>query len=105
MVLLRKPQYICFAGIFRNSNASFLGAFALHMGISNALEAEITVAMIAIETSYQKDWHPLCLQTDSLLLTLAFKTLKIIPWHLLNRWENCKLLCASMTFIVTHIFR
>jgi hypothetical protein len=96
MVLLRKPWSICFAGIFRNSNAGFLGAFALHMSISNALEAEITVAMIVIETSYQKG-----------CILYAFKQILLWLWKL-PRWflgiywidgRTIKLLRAYMTFI------
>jgi len=36
---------------------------------------------------------------------LSLESLKIVPWHLSNIWQNCTILLRSMNFIVTHIFR
>lgn len=30
---------------------------------------------------------------------------KIVPWQLWNRWENCLIICSSISFFVTHIYR
>jgi ribonuclease HI len=92
-------------GIFRNSEAAFIGAFACNLGISNSLSAELHGAMFAIEIASQKGWTHLWLETDSVLVTLAFKSIKIVPWQLRNRWLNCLHLCNSMSFFVTHVFR
>jgi ribonuclease HI len=92
-------------GIFRNSNAEFLGAFAYNLGISNSLCAELNGAMYAVEIAHRKGWKNLWLETDSMLVVSAFKSSKTIPWQLKNRWDNCILLLISMNFFVTHIFR
>jgi ribonuclease HI len=42
-------------GIFRNSDAIFLGAYAFNLGTSS-LNAELVGAMFAIETAVQKGW-------------------------------------------------
>jgi len=45
-------------------------------------------------------------ETSSVLVTLAFKSNKIVPWQLRNRWQNCLYLCNSISyFLVTHVFR
>lgn len=44
-------------GIFRNSAAEFLGAFACNLGISNSLSVELNGAMFAIEIASQKGWN------------------------------------------------
>ena len=92
-------------GILRNSAAEFLGAFVCNLGISNSLIADLNGAMLAIEIASQKGWRHIWLETDSMLVTAAFKSIKIVPWHLRNRWQNCLHLCSSMSFFVTHIYR
>jgi len=92
-------------GIFRDKNADFLGAFAYNLGISNSLIAELNGAMFAIELAHHRGWNHIWLETDSMLVTLAFKSKKIVPWQLRNRWENCLHLISSMSFFVTHINR
>ena len=92
-------------GIFRDNNAEFLGAFAYNLGNTNSLVAELNGAMFAIEFANQKGWSQLWLETDSMLVTLAFKSKTIVPWQLRNRWENCIHLTSTMSFFVTHIYR
>ena len=92
-------------GIFRNSTADFMGAFAFSLGISNSLFAELQGAMIAIEIASQKGWKYLWLETDSIIVTLAFKSSKTVPWQLRNRWENCLLKTSAMNFYVIHVYR
>ena len=92
-------------GIFRNSSAEFVGAFAFNLGISNSLVAELQGVMIAIEIASQKGWNYLWLETNSVLVTLAFKSSNTVPWHLRNRWENYLIKVASMHFFVTHVYR
>ena len=61
--------------------------------------------MFAIEIAYQRNWKYLWIETDSMLVTLTFKSSKLVPWHLQNRWDNCIHLISSMAFMVTHIYR
>lgn len=92
-------------GIFRDANADFLGAFAVHLGKGSALNAELIGAMVAIEVAHLNNWHNLWLETDSKLVYLAFKSSKIVPWSLRNRWDNCLHLLSMFRFNVTHIYR
>jgi len=61
--------------------------------------------MVAIEIAHHKGWLHLWLETDSMLVFMAFKSLKIVPCHLQNRWSNCLHLINTMQFYVTHIYR
>ena len=40
-----------------------------------------------------------------MFVTLAFKSKSIVPWHLINRWENCIHLTSSMSFFLIHMYR
>jgi len=91
--------------IFRDKNADFLGAFAYNLGITNSLVAELNGAIYAIELAHLKGWNHMSLETDYVLVALAFKSKKIVPWHLRKRWDNCLQLLSSMSFFVTHIYR
>jgi len=90
-------------GIFRNSNVEFLGAFAYNMGITNSLVVELNEAMFAIEMARQRGWDHIWLETNSMLVTLAFNSKSIMPWQPRNRWENFIHLTTSISFFVTHI--
>jgi hypothetical protein len=79
------PGLAACGGIFRDSDANFVEAFAFNLGVVNSLVAELQGAMIAIEIAAQKGWNNLWLETDSVLVTLAFKSSKIVPWQLRNR--------------------
>ena len=92
-------------GIYRDNSGEFLGDFAYNLGITNSLNAELNGAMYAIELAAQKGWGHIWLETDSTLVTLAFKNKKIVPCQLRNRWENCIHLISSISFFVTHIYR
>jgi ribonuclease HI len=102
---LGNPGLSACGGLFRDANSSFLGAFAFNIGISNSLNAELIGAMIAIETAASKGWSYLWLESDSMLVVLAFSSAKIVPWALRNRWENCLTLLSNMNFYVSHIYR
>ena len=90
-------------GIYRNANADFLGA--INLGVTSALNSELIAAMLAIEIAKLKNWRNLWLETDSMLVYLAFKSSKIVPWSLRNRWDNCLFLLSSFNFCVTHIYK
>jgi len=72
---------------------------AYNMGNSNSLVAELNGAMFAIELAYQRGWRRLWIETDSMLVSLAFKSKSIVLWFLRNRWVNCIYLSTSMSFL------
>lgn len=68
------------------------------------MNAELYGASFAIELAFEKGWHNLCFECDSLLVILAFKSTNIVRWHLRNRWNNCIELTSRMRFRSSHIF-
>lgn len=51
-----------------DSNAVFVGSFAVRIGIQTALCAEVMAAIFAIEMASSKNLYPLWLESDSSLL-------------------------------------
>src|SRR6266487_7107213 len=92
-------------GIFRDSNAAVVGCFAQNLHISTAFHAELIGAILAIELASKNGWISLWLETDSQLVSMAFKNHGLVPWRLRNRWLNCVELTKNMRFIISHIFR
>ena len=92
-------------GIFRNSKSDFLICFGENTGLGNALHAELSGAMRAIELANTFQWKNLWLEADSELVVKAFKNPYLVPWRLKNRWMNCLQLTLSMNFVITHIYR
>ncbi|PNX62397.1 ribonuclease H, partial [Trifolium pratense] len=66
------------------------------IGISSSLHDELIGAMTAVEIAHSKGWINLWIETDSMLVVLAFKSSKVVPWTLRNRWDNCLYLLSSM---------
>lgn len=95
------PGHAACGSFYGNTNLVFLGGFAINLGITSALCSEIIGAMVAIKIAYHKGWFSMWLETDSIVVFLAFKSSKIVPWHLLNRWNNCLHLLSSMHFHVS----
>jgi ribonuclease HI len=93
------------AGVFRNANADFIGAFADNVGLHTAFYAELAGALKAIELAFLHHWYNLWVETDSELVVKAFKSSISIPWSLRNKWFNCQLLLKNMNLLVTHIYR
>lgn len=102
---LGQPGHASCAGVFRDSTASFLGCFTANLGIHTAFYAELVGVMYAIELAAAKGWWNLWVETDSVLVTLAFKTPSMAPYVLRNRWLNCIHIASTMNFIISHIFR
>ena len=101
----RNPGMAACGGLFRSDDSELLGAFAVNLGLTSAIFSELIRAMVAIEIAHHKGWHSLWLETDSMLVLLAFKSSNIVPWSLRNIWDNCLHLLSSMNFFVTHIYR
>ncbi|GAU30172.1 hypothetical protein TSUD_311230 [Trifolium subterraneum] len=74
-------------GIFRNSEADFMCAFADNLGVGSAFNAELIGALNAIELANSKHWSNLWLETDSVLVVKAFTNPGLIPWNLSNMWS------------------
>jgi hypothetical protein len=70
----------------------------------HAFYAEIIYMMMAIEIVNLKCWPLLWVETDSIIVILAFKNATMVPWQLCNRWLNCVEL-IKMSFIISHIYR
>ncbi|PNX85515.1 ribonuclease H, partial [Trifolium pratense] len=99
------PGQASCAGVFRDKNAIFLGCFTVNLCINTAFHAELIGVMFAMEIAFEKGWWNLWVETDSLMVTLAFNTPDMVPWYLRNRWLNCLHISKSMNFIISHIFR
>jgi len=56
--------------------------------IDSTFEAEIHGAMTAIEIAHENNWLNLWLESDSLLLVMAFKDASMVPWSLRNKWDK-----------------
>jgi hypothetical protein len=64
-------------GIFRNNDADFLLGFAEPLGFASSYLAELQGALRAIEVAHQMNWKNLWIETDSVLVVLAFKNLNL----------------------------
>ncbi|GAU14007.1 hypothetical protein TSUD_168320 [Trifolium subterraneum] len=104
-MLESNPGIFACGGIFRNADSTFLGAYALNLGVSTSLNDELIGAMLAIETAASKGWSHIWLESNSMLVVLAFSSAKIVLWSLSNRWDNCLVLISTMNFYVSHIER
>lgn len=91
--------------LFRDSSGAILGCMAEYIGIETSFHAEIVAAMRSIEIAYQRGWHSLWLECDSLLVVHSFKDLGLVPWKYKNRWWNYINLTKKMLFHVSHIYR
>jgi ribonuclease HI len=93
-------------GIFRDSAADFVQAFAEPLGTVTSYFAELNGAMRAIEIAFHHGWHNLWLETDSSLVVAAFSNPNnLVSWRLRSRWTNVLTMLRQMNFMVTHIFR
>ena len=56
-----------------------------NLGLGNAFRAELCGVMRAIELVHQKSWLNFWLETDSMLVVLAFANDSIVPWSVSYR--------------------
>jgi len=101
----KNPIKASAGGIFRNSEGVFLGCFAQFLGSENALFAELSAAMIAIEITYSRGYHNIWLESDSQLVIQAFNSKQVVPWTLKNRWHNFLCRVKNMRYFVSDIYR
>jgi ribonuclease HI len=102
---IKNPSRAAVGGIFRNSDGACLGGFSQFIGPADALFAELTAAMNAIELAASKGFSNVWLESDSQLVIMAFNSKLVVPWELKNRWENCLQLTYNMRFCASHIYR
>lgn len=92
-------------GNFKDYQVVMLGCFSSHIRVAYSIVAKLTAAMYAIKIACKKGWTRLWLETDSLLVVQAFKSMEVVPWRLQNKWINCLHLSKQLTLQVTHIYR
>ncbi|XP_019455087.1 PREDICTED: uncharacterized protein LOC109356210 [Lupinus angustifolius] len=92
-------------GIFRDSKAGFIYAFANFLNVQHAIYAELHSAMHAVDIAFRKDWLNLWLESDSMLVLDIFSGNSNAPWKLSNDWQICKSQISQMNFKISHIFR
>jgi len=61
--------------------------------------------MKAIEIVAEQGWRNLWIESDSLLVVLAFKKKSLVPWKTSNHWKNCLDLCKNMNVFISHVYR
>lgn len=59
-------------GLYRDKSTTTMGWFAVNLGNSSALHAELTGAIVAIEIASKKCWNYLWLESVSQILNLTF---------------------------------
>ena len=102
---MKNPVKASIGGIFRNNEGCCVGCFAQRLGDGNALVAELSAVMTAIELAASKGYWSVWLESDSQLVLQAFKSNMIIRWSLRNRWYNCLVITHNMRFFASHIYR
>ena len=85
--------------------ALFIGCFVENFGVTYAFQDELTRVMNPIEIAHIKGWLNLWVETDSMLVTLAYKSSAIVPWRFRNRWNDCIVLLRDMNFVISRIYR
>lgn len=71
------PDHAGCGDIFSDSSGAIFGCFSSYVGISSALHAEFCAAMLPIELAYNKGWHKIWLECDSMLVIEAFKIMSL----------------------------
>jgi len=56
---------------------------------------------LAFEIASRKNWKNHWIETDSMLVVLAFKSATTVPWSVKNRWKNYINLTSNMNFVVS----
>lgn len=92
-------------GIFRDKHAASLGCFAMNIGSSSALQAELLSIIVGVGTTFQGSWNFLWLECDSSLAIQAFSNHLVVPWSIRNRQKNMILLTKKMYFVYSHMYR
>lgn len=92
-------------GIFKNFQGFVVGCFSQNLGRGFAFEAEIIAAMLAIEIAFEKIWHNLWLEFDSVYVVSLFASRShTVPWNHHNRWLAVITLMNKMSIISLYIY-
>ncbi|KAL8492511.1 hypothetical protein ACS0TY_023916 [Phlomoides rotata] len=77
------PGPLFVGAIFRNSRGFFMAAFSNSVGWGYPLEAELAAILHAILFAFDRGWHSLWVESDSILAIQTMqKQIQIIPWRL-----------------------
>lgn len=93
-------------GSFRCHYNSFLGEFLANLGVSIALCAKLTIAIIGYLVDNKKSWTNIWLEFHSNITIQNFNFPFIVSWNLRNRWSNFLLevvVSESLIFIEKEI--
>ncbi|PRQ53570.1 putative ribonuclease H-like domain, reverse transcriptase zinc-binding domain-containing protein [Rosa chinensis] len=101
----RDPNHAGFGGIFRNSEAAFLGAFSCKAIVPWAIDTELLAVMAVVKVARDRNWFPLWLETDSMLVMHYLKNPSRVPWRLRTRWKNCVASISQLQVHISHIYR
>ena len=93
-------------GIFHTTAGFPRGAFSFNLGCDFAYVAELSAAIYALEIAWNKGWHTLWLECDSIwVVQLLSSKSKTVPWKIKHRWLRCLTYISRMNFKVSHIYR
>ncbi|XP_062028853.1 uncharacterized protein LOC133744833 [Rosa rugosa] len=92
-------------GVFRGSEASFLGAFTKKVVVPCALDAELIAVIEAIRLACLKGWLNLWVEVDSLILLSFINDPLKVPWRLRTQWKNCLHMSRQLNIHFSHIYR
>ena len=101
----RDPNHAGFGGIFRNSDAAFLGAFSCKAFVPWAIDTALLAVMAVVKVASDRNWFPLWLETDSMLVMHYFNNPSRVPWRLRTRWKNCVASIRQLQVHISHIYR
>lgn len=100
------PGISACGAIFRTSSSSFLGCFAVSLGLHTAFYAELVAVLNVIDIAYSRNWLNLWIECDSPSVASSLVNRDYHPpWSLRNSWLNCLDKITRMRVQVTHIFR
>jgi hypothetical protein len=96
-----------YSGIFQDSSMATILVVLLikNLGVIYAFQAKIVAVMLAIEIANRKGLNLLWIETDSTLVTLAYRNPSMISWIHRNCSLNCVELTKDMFSIISHIYR
>ena len=90
-------------GIFRTASGLPRGVFAFSIGHNFTFITELLVSIKAVEIAWDKGWHSLWLECNSIYVLHMFHTHSIrAQWEISQQWMNCLHLVSQMCFRISH---
>ncbi|XP_058734324.1 uncharacterized protein LOC131606055 [Vicia villosa] len=91
--------------IFRNSLGDHEGSFSFFIGNYTAWLAELLGVIMAMEIAIEKKWSNIWLETDSIIVARLVHNVNLVPWSIINSWNNCHFNFRHHGFLLTHIYK